>query len=406
MSPRFDQRVLSPDPETRGEILNWLEAGLAAVEPERLTAESLAGRAAGKTVVIAIGKAAPAMARGAASVLDVVGGVCVSDHEEPVPEQMTLILGDHPVPGPASLEAGATVLAAVRATPRETELIALVSGGGSALCEAPRPGVPPEYLSEVTRRLIDRGADIGEINLVRAHLSAIKCGGVSRAAHRPIETYVISDVAEAGLGVVASGPTIPREHEPEAAAEILRRFSIEIPDPVWSAMSVEPLSLAQPRVTRLADGHDAARGVAAATPGPTAMWTDWLQGDAGSSLDRFLSGAGAGVTIAAGEVVLDVDHAGAGGRNTHAALLAAERLAGSGDVFCAFATDGVDGSSGSAGAIVDGSTVDRGGDPTAARESFDSATYLAGTSDLLRCRPTGTNVSDIWILWRRDQART
>jgi len=406
VSSRFDQLVLSPDPDTRGEILNWLEAGLAAVEPERLTAESLAGRASAKTVVIAIGKAAPAMARGAASVLDLVGGVCVSDHEEPIPEQMTLILGDHPVPGPASLDAGAAVLAAVRATPIETGLIALVSGGGSALCEAPRPGVPPEYLSEVTRRLIDHGADIEEINLVRAHLSAIKCGGVSRAAQRSIDTYVISDVAEAGLGVVASGPTIPREHEPEAAADVLRRFSIEIPDPVWSAMSVEPLSLAQPLVTRVADGRDAARGVAGAAPAPIETSTDWLQGDAGPCLERFLSEAGPGVTIAAGEVVLDVKRGGAGGRNTHAALLAAERLAGSGDVFCAFATDGVDGSSGSAGAIVDGSTIARGGNPTSAMESFDSATYLARTSDLLLCPPTGTNVSDLWILWRRDRART
>lgn len=406
MSSRFDPNVLSPDPETRGEILNWLEAGLAAVEPERLTAVSLAGRAPAKTVVIAIGKAAPAMARGAASVLDVVGGVCVSDHEEPVPDQMTLLLGDHPVPGPASLEAGIAVLAAVRATPPETGLIALISGGGSALCEAPRPGVPPEYLSEVTRSLIGHGADIGEINLVRAHLSAIKCGGVSRAANRTIDTYVLSDVAEAGLGVVASGPTIPREHQPEAAADILRRFSIEIPDPVLSAMTVEPLSLAPPSVTRLADGHDAARAVAGAAPAPTETRTDWLQGEAGLCLDSFLSEAGPGVTVAAGEVVLDVDFAGVGGRNTHAALLAAEHLAGSGDVFCAFATDGVDGSSGSAGAIVDGSTIERGGDPTAAREGFDSATYLARTSDLLRCPPTGTNVSDVWILWRRDPART
>ena len=79
----------------------------------------------------------------------------------------------------------------------------------------------------------------------------------------------------------------------------------------------------------------------------------------------------------------------------------AERLAGSTDIFCAFATDGVDGGSGAAGASVDGSTIDRGDDPLDALRSFDSAGYLAGTSDLLRCPPTGTNVSDLWILWRR-----
>jgi hydroxypyruvate reductase len=112
------------------------------------------------------------------------------------------------------------------------------------------------------------------------------------------------------------------------------------------------------------------------------------------------------VTVGTGEVVLDMRGEGTGGRNTHTALLAAARLTGSDDVFCAFATDGVDGGSGSAGAIVDGSTLRRGGDPTRSRDRFDSATYLAGTSDLLLCPPTGTNVSDVWILWRRQVARS
>ena len=83
------------------------------------------------------------------------------------------------------------------------------------------------------------------------------------------------------------------------------------------------------------------------------------------------------------------------------ALLAAEHLAGSNDIFCAFATDGVDARSGAAGAIVDGSTILRGGEPAEALREFDSAGYLGRTSDLLRCPPTGTNVSDLWILWRR-----
>jgi glycerate-2-kinase len=104
--------------------------------------------------------------------------------------------------------------------------------------------------------------------------------------------------------------------------------------------------------------------------------------------------------VAAGEVTLEVTGAGAGGRNTHAALLAARHM-GPDDLFCAFATDGVDGRSGAAGAIVDGSTIIRGGNPETVLGEFDSARYLAGTSDLLRCPPTGTNVADLWILWRR-----
>ncbi len=401
MTTRFDPGVLTPDPVARVQMLGWLEAGLRAVEPEALTAAALARRHRDQALIIAIGKAAAAMARGAASVLDVVGGVCVTDHPEPVPDKLRLVIGDHPVPGPASFEAGSAVLEAVQSAPPKMDILALVSGGGSALCESPREGVPAGFLSEVTRTLISGGADIQELNLVRAHLSAIKCGGLARAAGRPIDTFVISDVAGADPGVVASGPTIPRAHDPDAAAAVLRRLSIEIPAGVWEAMTTEPLSLPSPQVTLLADGHTAARGVASMAPPPVTMVDEWLQGEMGICLDRFLALGGPGVTVGAGEVVLDVTGAGTGGRTTHAALLAAEHLAGSNDIFCAFATDGVDARSGAAGAIVDGSTILRGGDTADALRECDSAGYLARTSDLLRCPPTGTNVSDLWILWRR-----
>lgn len=402
MTGRFDPSVLVPDPDRRGRILQWLEAGLAAVEPERLTAQALTGQAGIETVVIAIGKAAPAMARGAASVLDVVGGVCVSDHEEPTADRLTSIVGDHPVPGPASLEAAAAVLDTVRKTPPSTRIIALISGGGSALCETPRDGVSAGFLSTVNRRLIAGGADIEEINLVRAHLSAIKCGGVSRAAGRPIDTYVISDVAGADPGIVASGPTVPGARDPGAAEAIMRRFSIDVPEGVLASMSIAARPQPMPDVTLLADGLDAARAVATIAPAPVQVSSEWLSGEVEDCLDRFLVAAGPGVTVGVGETVVEVGGTGSGGRNTHAALLAAERLAGFGDIFTAFATDGVDAWSGGAGGIVDGSTISRGGDPGAALLDFDSATYLAASSDLLKCSPTGTNVSDIWIVWRRD----
>jgi hydroxypyruvate reductase len=157
-----------------------------------------------------------------------------------------------------------------------------------------------------------------------------------------------------------------------------------------------------PEVNLLADGIDAAQGVASAVSGPVVVGSDWLAGAVEPCLERFLDNAGRGVTVGVGETVLEVTGDGRGGRNTHAALLAATKIAGAEDIFVAFATDGVDGASGSAGAIVDGGTVSRGGDPTGALGSFDSATYLAASSDLLRCSATGTNVSDIWILWRRE----
>jgi hydroxypyruvate reductase len=229
----------------------------------------------------------------------------------------------------------------------------------------------------------------------------IKGGGVSRAAGRSIGTYVISDVAGADPGVVASGPTIPHRVDPAAAEAILRRASIDVPREVQVAMTRSELPLPEPEVTVLADGFDAARGAASVAPDPVDIRPDWLDGDLAGCLTRFLEEAGEGVTIAVGEPVLEVDGPGRGGRNTHAALLAAELIESSEDIFTAFATDGVDGSSKSAGAIVDGQTTSRGGSPAPARAGFDSSGYLGKTSDLLKCAPTGTNVADIWILWRR-----
>lgn len=404
---RFDDRVLAADPLRRAEVLTWLEAGLGAVDPERLTREALSGsRADNPVVLIALGKAAPAMARGAAAAIDVIGGVCVSDHSEPVPPMMLAMIGDHPVPGTASFEAGAAVVQTVVTAPSDARLIALISGGGSAVCESPRPGVTAEYLNTVTRALLRGGTSIEELNLVRRHLSSIKCGGLARAAGRVIDTFVVSDVAGADPAIVASGPTIPTPADPASARRVMARHDIEIPPTVWEAMTRDPGPLDQPTVTLLADGLDAAKAVAAAQTGSNRLLPQWLEGEVGTCLDRFLGMAGPGVTIGVGETVIEVTGPGAGGRNTHAALMAAERLAGTDDLFVSFATDGVDGESGSAGAIVDGTTVERGGNPYQALADFDSGGYLGRTGDLLICPPTGTNVADLWILWRERSAAT
>jgi hydroxypyruvate reductase len=340
------------------------------------------------------------MSLGAASKVDVVSGICVTDHIDDVPRTVTLRVGDHPVPGEASYAAGAAVLEAVRETPPDIDLVALVSGGGSALCEAPRQGVPLEYLTRVYDRLVSAGVSIEDVNLVRSHLSAVKGGGVARAAGRPIGTLVISDVGPAGPGVVASGPTIPGRHDPDAALAVLQKLSIEVPEEVAAAMRQKPQDIPAPETHVLADGRDAARAVMKAAPGPARLAAGWIHGPVEIAVEKFIASAGPGVTVGAGEVTVKVTGDGRGGRCSHAALLAARSL-GTDDLFCVFASDGVDGGSGASGAIVDGSTIGRGGDPTPALDDFDSAGYLAATSDLLRCPPTGTNVSDLWILWRR-----
>lgn len=397
---RFRPSVLTPDPETRSTVLGWLEAALAAVDPLQATTRALAQAAPDEATVIAVGKAAPAMARGAATVIRVVSGICVTDHEEPVPPGMARLIGDHPVPGEASLRAGREVLAMASAVPPGTALIALVSGGGSALCEWPRPGVAPDYLARVHRRMVEGGAGIAEINLVRAHLSSVKGGGVARAAGRGIDTYVISDVAGADPALVASGPTVPARYAPEEARALLEAHGVPPGAEAWEAMRTRLPAPPPPRLTLVCDGRDAARGAAAAVEGHALIIEEWLHGPVEPAIHRFMARAGPGVTIAVGEPALRVSGEGRGGRCTHAALLAASMI-GNGDVFVAFATDGVDGRSGAAGAIVDSGTISRGGDPEPALSGFDSAGYLERSGDLLFCSPTGTNVSDIWILWRQ-----
>jgi len=406
---RFEERILAADPRRRAKVISWLEAGLAAVDPQRLTHDALAGSEPGQpTVVVALGKAAPAMARGAAAAVEVVGGICVSDHPEPVPSMLRAMVGDHPVPGKASFKAGAAVLETVVNTPADTRIIGLISGGGSAVCESPRPGVTAEYLTMVTKTLLKGGASIEELNLVRRHLSSIKCGGLARAAGRVIDTLVISDVGRADPAIVASGPTIPTSADPIGAGGVMTRHQIEIPSSVWEAMGVDPGPLGQPSVTVLADGLAAANAALTAAPRiyQKRLWGEWLGGEVGPCLDRFFAGGPHEITIGCGETVVEVTGSGAGGRNTHAALMAAQRLAGTGDLFVTFATDGVDGESGAAGAIVDGTTIQRGGDPAPALADFDSAGYLARIGDLLVCPPTGTNVADLWILWREAPAAT
>ncbi len=178
----------------------------------------------------------------------------------------------------------------------------------------------------------------------------------------------------------------------------------EVPVSVSDAMARPPGQIAPAtRVEVVGDGRKAGAALAdaARADGHRArLHPKWLTGDPESALDAFLGAAEGGLTVGAGETAPRVTGGGRGGRNTHAALLAATRISGTDLVFAAFATDGVDGASGAAGAIVDGGTLARGGDATESIARFDSATYLESSDDLLVTGATGTNVADLWLLWR------
>lgn len=386
----------------RDKLRELFDVAIAAVEPEKLMSERFADLTEAPVTLIAIGKASPAMCRGAARILDDVRGVCVAKEPDRVPEGIELLVGDHPIPGDGSFRAGHRVLEVAARAPGR--IIALISGGGSALCEHPIAGVSREFIREANNTLVSSGASIAEINLVRRHLSAIKGGGLARAAQAPIDTYLISDVCGADPSVVASGPTMPTASDPEAAISAMVEHGIVVPASVEEAIRDAPRpTVPASAIHVIADGHTAANAAAAAARSsglPAHVLDGWLRGPISSALDEFMMQAGPGITIATGEPDVTVNGDGLGGRNTHAALLAANRLAGTDHLFAAFATDGVDGSSSSAGAIIDGETVSRGGDLRAALRRYDSAGYLRATGDLVETGSTGTNVSDLWVLWQ------
>jgi len=373
-------------------IESWLRAALDAADPEVLTDRALTGRT-GPVTVVAIGKAAPAMCRGAARALGSIDGLCVTNHEAEVPAGVELMLGDHPIPGENSARAARRAL---ELAPRAS--LALISGGGSALCELPVAGIEPSFVAEVNRTMLREGASIEEMNLVRSHLSAVKGGGLG-----PLPTYVLSDVGAAGPSVVSSGPTIPTESRLDEAIVVMRSYAIEPPAHVIDSMSTRSASPVQDQLVQVVgDGRTAAIAAVAAVSADIAtarVQDGWLDGPTDAAVEEFVRGAGAGITVAVGETTLHVRGEGTGGRNTHAALLAARLIAGTSTKFAALATDGVDGNSRAAGAIVDGLSLARGGDSDAALAHFDSATYLRRSGDLLDTGPTGTNVADLWLVW-------
>jgi glycerate 2-kinase len=387
--------------ESRRDILRGLfDVAVAAVDPETLVSDNLTDEPESRVTLIAIGKASAAMCRGAARRIEQPTGICVAIAPDEVPDGIDLIVGDHPIPGEGSFRAGRLVLKVAERAPGK--VIALISGGGSALCEFPIPGLSPEFITETNRVLVSSGASIAETNLVRRHLSAIKGGGLTKAAGRPIDTYLISDVCGADPSVIASGPTIPGATDIDAAISIMSAHGIDVPPSVEDAMRSDPKRAGEAGAIRvIGDGRTAAEAASAAAEAygmSASVLGGWLHGPLPSALDEFMTEAGPGITIAAGEPDVAVRGDGRGGRNTHAALLAAQNLAGTDRVFAAFATDGVDGSSASAGAIVDGTTVSRGGDPRPALQRYDSATYLRAIGDLVETGATGTNVSDLWLL--------
>jgi glycerate-2-kinase len=429
MTPRFDPRVLDFDPVPRRIVLEVLEAALAAADPEAAVRRNLAtsrgsvriggsdhAAPKGRVIILALGKAAAAMARGAVSALEglAVTGVVVSPEPADIPG-MESVVGEHPVPGPRSVRGGQRLLEVASAAGSDDLVLVLLSGGGSALAEVPLPGCTLADLQAVGEQLLRSGLPITAVNTVRRHLSALKGGRLAlAAAPAAVATLIVSDVVGSPLEAIAGGPTVPDPTSGADARSVIADAGITVSPAVLELLRRSPAArLAAPGlVAVIADGPACATAgaTAARARGLTATVAAMpLLGEArtaGADLARGARRLAPGVmVIHAGETTVRVRGRGVGGRNHELALAAGIALEGAAGVLVAsLATDGVDGPSGAAGGIGDAATVERGrvhGLAAAAElDDNDSATYLAATGDQLRTGPTGTNVGDVAVAYR------
>ena len=365
-------------PDWRKQLEQMLRAGVDAADPETLVANHLRLRSPlpghDQIVVLAVGKAAASMARGAAQILGArARGLAVCPAAVNLPG-FDVVVGDHPIPGSGSFQAGHRLMDAAAAAGPGDLVLVLLSGGASAMAEVPAPGVSEQQIADVNSSLLVSGQPISQINQRRSSLSALKGGGLTAAA-RParVVTLAISDVVDASSDVIGSGPS--------TGSDV---FEV------------------------LADGSTAARGAARACleaglePEVSGRPITGPASEAGSRLggaSRELGNRAA--LVGFGETTVLVDGPGRGGRNQELALAAALEIANTNALVGSIDTDGIDGPTGNAGAIVDGTTTDRGTalglDAAKHLAAHDSATFLEAVGDVVVTGPTGTNVGDLIV---------
>lgn len=375
----------------------------------------------GQTHLIAIGKAAPAML--AEAIRHVTGpytafAITHYENEMDVPDA-TVMRSAHPVPDENGLKAGQEIISRLNAASSTDQVIALISGGGSALVPTPVEGVSLADKAAVNQLLLQSGLDIVQMNLVRQQLSQLKGGGFLRhAAPAPVSAYILSDVIGDDLRAVASGPTVAPIGTRQDARRILTDAGVwdQTPPSVRAHLSAvtDTQNAPAPAHNHLI-GSNRQSLEAAATEAKKYfdinIVSDHLVGNVGDAATEVIdAGAKSGTGVAllfGGETTVRLTGTGLGGRNQELALrvaLARDEIGGSDWVFLSGGTDGRDGPTEAAGGLVDAGTRDRiiknGQDPDALLANNDSNAALASAGDLLLTQATGTNVADIQIFLR------
>ena len=414
---------------TPREVLRRLfDAAIAAADPALCVPPHLPPDDGGRLIVIGAGKASAAMARAVedhwSGPLD---GLVVTRYGHGVPcERIEIVEAAHPVPDAAGEAAAGRILGKISGLAATDRVLALISGGGSALLAAPAAGVTLAEKRALTAALLRSGASIGEINCVRKHLSAIKGGRLALAAWpAPVLTLAISDVPGDDPAVIASGPTVADPTTAVDALKVLDFHGIAIPDALRVRLASGELETPKPGDPRLANSEfrliasprqmlEAAAAEANRLGIAPLILGDAIEGEArevGKALAGIaLSCARHGfpadkpcVLLSGGETTVTLKGKGRGGRNTEFLLGLALTLDGAPGIHALAAdTDGIDGSEDNAGAFVTPLTLQRalalGLDIRQFMATNDAWGYFSSLGDLLVTGPTRTNVNDFRAL--------
>jgi hydroxypyruvate reductase len=412
------------DGEMRRLLRTMFDAAVAAADPMALVPEHLPEAPRGRTIVVGAGKASGAMARAFERAWrGPLSGLVVTRYGHAVPcERIEIVEAAHPVPDAAGETAARRMIDLVRGLTEDDLVVALLSGGGSALLAAPAPGLTLGDKQTVNRALLACGASIDEMNCVRKHLSAIKGGRLATAAYPArVETLLISDVPGDDPAVIASGPTLPDRTTFADAREILARYGIVAPEAVRSFLDRAAEETPKPGDLRLQRAIAkiiatpqmslrAAAGVAREAGFTPLILSDAIEGEAREAARVLAAIASQAhrhgepartpcVLLSGGETTVTIRGRGRGGRNVEFLLALAIALRGQGETWAIAAdTDGVDGAEEAAGAVLTPDTLAR-----ARAKAMSAADHLANNDahaffealgDQVVTGPTLTNVND------------
>lgn len=451
MAKQFSVKGLLP--QQAEVVYSVLTAALSAVDPRLAVSRSLSLQGhelsvSGKIInlqefhrirLVGVGKASVAMTQGALDILgsQVTDGFLIVKHQPPegyvLPLQISVHQGGHPVPSQESITSTSALQAFLQDSSPTDLVLCLISGGGSALMTLLPENINLEDIQQLTRLLLACGADIGEINTLRKHLDRVKGGGLARmACPAKMVTLVLSDVIGSPLDVIASGPTVADSSTFSQAVQILRKYQIEesVPPAIISLLHRGQLGEV-PETLKPGDpilinacvevvGSNALAAVAGLNEAVKKglnplLLTTYLQGEASqsgvvlASLLKQVDATGDPIPrpaciAAGGETTVTLHGQGLGGRNQELALGSTFVLSGLENVaLVTLGTDGEDGPTDAAGAVVTGDTIWRaksqGLDPLAYLQNNDSYHFFRALGDLVTTGSTGTNVNDLVFLF-------